>query len=161
MTEPEIVLLYKIPAGSLESLRVRSALDEMDIIFKEVHPDDTVRSLAKLASPDTPDSVISSSEDAAPAANHEPTAPEDFPESAMIFCGFSQERLKLAISRLREAGANPSCLKAVLTPINRDWRLCDLLAELIREREAFVQMRRQARTNRNAQNAAVPENSSS
>ncbi len=154
MTEPEIVLLYKIPAGSLENLRVRSALGEMSISIKEVSPEDAAQTLDDLSDTDAVKDERSALESTAPA-------PKDFPESAMIFCGFSQDRLKLVLSRLKEAGANPSCLKAVLTPTNRDWRLCDLLAELIREREAFVQMRRKSRTNSDANSAAAPADSTS
>lgn len=146
MTEPEIVLLYKIPAGSLESLRVRSALSELSISLKEVRPEDTAHTLGELEDTEAPKDERSALKSA---------APDDFPESAMIFCGLGQDRLKLALSRLKEAGANPSCLKAVLTPINRDWRLCDLLKELAREREAFVQMRRRARTHSDAQSDAA------
>lgn len=153
MTEQETVLLYNIPSGSLECLRVRSALSEMPINLKEVRPEDMARNLGELADPVVPGGESIPSQSAAPG-------PEDFSESVLIFCGFNQDRLKLALSHLKEAGANPSCLKAVMTPTNRDWRFCDLVKELVREREAFLQMRR-GRINRDVESTAVPGDGSS
>ena len=65
--------------------------------------------------------------------------------SAMVLCGFSEQRLREALALLREAGAGAAGLKAVLTPGNRDWRFCDLLAELKKEREALARMMREKR----------------
>ena len=50
----------------------------------------------------------------------------------LVLCGL-EKRLEVLLPALRQAGAGPECLKAVLTPHNRDWNAVMLYAELLRE----------------------------
>ena len=52
----------------------------------------------------------------------------------LVLCGL-EKQLEVLLPALREAGAGPECLKAVLTPHNRDWNAVMLYGELLREHE--------------------------
>ena len=128
MEPNELVLLYGLSASQLEGDRVQVALRVEGIPLKEIQPQEVGMSVGALAGLD--------------AAETCPPMVEPCPLSAMVFCGFSEQRLREALTLLRESGVGSSILKAVLTQKNRDWRFCDLLSELKREREAFVRMMR-------------------
>ena len=48
-----------------------------------------------------------------------------------------ENRLDTLLPALRKAGAGPECLKAVLTPSNRNWSALKLYGELQREHQAL------------------------
>lgn len=50
----------------------------------------------------------------------------------LVLCGL-EKRLDKLLPVLRQAGAGPECLKAVLTPHNRSWNAVMLYGELLRE----------------------------
>lgn len=52
----------------------------------------------------------------------------------LVLCGL-EKQLESLLPALRQAGAGPECLKAVLTPHNRDWNAVMLYGELLREHE--------------------------
>ena len=54
----------------------------------------------------------------------------------MVLCDLD-DRLDLLLPALRQAGAGPECLKAVMTVHNRSWSAIALYAELVRERQAM------------------------
>ena len=54
----------------------------------------------------------------------------------IVFCGL-EDRLDELLPALRRAGAGPECLKAVLTPSNRNWSALKLYGELQREHQAL------------------------
>ena len=54
----------------------------------------------------------------------------------IVFCGL-EDRLDELLPALRRAGAGPECLKAVLTPSNRNWSALKLYSELLREHQAL------------------------
>lgn len=123
-----MVLLYELSASQTEGDRVQNILREACIALKEIQPQEAGISVGALAGLDDAQTC--------------PPMLESCPQSAMVFCGFSEQRLREVLTLLRDTGAGSSVLKAVLTPKNRDWRFCDLLAELNKEREAFVRMMR-------------------
>lgn len=53
----------------------------------------------------------------------------------LVLCDL-QDRLDALLPALRQAGAGPDCLKAVLTDHNRSWSAVQLYEELWRERQA-------------------------
>ena len=128
MEPKELVLLYGLSASQREGDQVHTVLRNADIPFKEVQPQELGIRVGALAGLD--------------AEEGRPVMVEPFSHSAMVFCGFSEQRLREVLSLLREAGSGSSALKAVLTPGNREWRFCDLLAELQKERSAFAKMMR-------------------
>ncbi len=128
MEPNELVLLYGLSASQLEGDRVQTALRVEGIPLKEIQPQEVGMSVGALAGID--------------AAETCPPMVEPHTQKAMVFCGFSEQRLREVLALLRESGIGSSILKAVLTPKNRDWRFCDLLEELKKEREAFVRMMR-------------------
>ena len=54
----------------------------------------------------------------------------------IVFCEL-EDRLDTLLPALRKAGAGPECLKAVLTPSNRNWSVLKLYSELLREHQAL------------------------
>lgn len=54
----------------------------------------------------------------------------------MVLCGV-EEQIQELLPALARAGAGPECLKAVLTPRNREWSALKLFDELFRERQAL------------------------
>ena len=54
----------------------------------------------------------------------------------IVFCGL-EDRLDELLPALRKTGAGPECLKAVLTPSNRNWSALKLYSELLREHQAL------------------------
>ncbi len=128
MISNELALLYGLSASQAQGDLVQMALRDAGIPFKEILPQEIGLRVGALAGLDSLD------------AN--PPMVEPVSLSAMLFCGFSEQRLRETLALLRERGASAAVLKAVLTPNNRDWRFCDLLEELKKEREALAQMAR-------------------
>ena len=54
----------------------------------------------------------------------------------IVFCEL-EDQLDTLLPALRKAGAGPECLKAVLTPSNRNWSALKLYCELLREHQAL------------------------
>ncbi len=140
MEPNELVLLYGLSAYRLEGDKVQAVLREANIPLKEIQPQEAGMSVGALAGLDEAEIC--------------PPMLESFPQSAMVLCGFSEQRLREVLTLLRDSGAGSSILKAVLTPNNRDWRFCDLLKELQKERDAFAQMMR-ARKESQAENPSI------
>jgi hypothetical protein len=126
MEPKELVLLYGLSASEPEGDLVQAILREAEIPFKEIQTQEVGMPVGALAGLD--------------AAETCPPMVESFPQSTMVLCGFSEQRLREVLSLCRDAKAGSSVMKAVLTPKNRDWRFCDLLSELNKEREAFLRM---------------------
>lgn len=71
-----------------------------------------------------------------PGPAEAPETPADFP-AALIMNGLDRTRLDSFLKELRAGGVSIP-LKAMVTPTNQSWTLAALLAELVREREAFA-----------------------
>lgn len=87
-----------------------------------VTPADTGRTIASLCG--------------GPAPASAPALTGDWP-AALIMNGLDRSRLDSFLTRLRAGGVSIP-LKAMVTPTNQGWTLAALLAELVREREAFA-----------------------
>ncbi|OUN17295.1 hypothetical protein B5G38_01865 [Gemmiger sp. An87] len=87
-----------------------------------VTPADTGRTIASLCGGPGPASA--------------PALTGDWP-AALIMNGLDRSRLDSFLTRLRAGGVSIP-LKAMVTPTNQGWTLAALLAELVREREAFA-----------------------
>ena len=58
----------------------------------------------------------------------------------LVLCGL-ENKLDDLLSAIRQEGIGADCLKAVLTPHNRDWTVLALYAELQAEHRAFQKKR--------------------
>ena len=67
---------------------------------------------------------------------------EPLPEVMLVFCGLGQALLEQVLEVIRLAKLPPIPLKAVLTETNREWDTTQLLAELVKEREAIAEAER-------------------
>lgn len=68
---------------------------------------------------------------------------DGFDEEVLIMSGLTDQRLNQLLTALRNEEASIR-LKAVITPHNRGWKLCDLFGELVEEHEtvgAFNRLR--------------------
>ena len=63
---------------------------------------------------------------------------EALAEPMLVFCGFSGERMNLALAAMRKHGVKIPC-KAMLTEHNRAWLPTELLKELQEEHAAMTQ----------------------
>lgn len=59
------------------------------------------------------------------------------PGRMLVLCGLGDQVDRL-LPLLRQGGAGPECLKAILTPSNRSWTALTLYTELYRERQAMT-----------------------
>ena len=131
MDKNELVLIYNANTSSLETAVMQETFKKLALPSCRVLPEELGLPVGALAGLD--------------ALAETPFDGEAFGQSAMVFCGLPQQRLREVIAALREAGAGASSLKAVLTEANRDWRFIDLLVELAKERDTIAAMRRRAR----------------
>ncbi len=59
-------------------------------------------------------------------------------EKVIVFHGFSKEELPALMKAIKEAaGEEEDIIMAVSTPTSLEWKLKDLIAELVREHEFF------------------------
>ena len=82
-------------------------------------------------------SVLAGLEEATPMDDDASAPPvSGIPGRMAVLCGLDS-KLDALLAALSDAGAGPSCLKAVLTPHNRAWSAARLYMELSRERAAI------------------------
>lgn len=106
----------------LNVLALEKAVEPFGVELLPVAKTDYHKSLAVLAGLDT-----------APGATH-PGVSVPLGGRMLVLCGL-EEQLDELLPVLRRAGAGPECLKAVLTPNNRNWTAAALYGELLREHQ--------------------------
>ena len=121
-------MLYHLGQEDPDGIKVQSVLRSMEISFREIHLEDLGQSVGTLAGLSNP-------------AAAEPVLQEPL-GAAMLFVGFSKDRLQEVLARLRDTQAGLTSLKAMLTQHNQAWRFFDLLIELKKERDTIAQMGR-------------------
>ena len=89
-----------------------------------------------------PDRYHISLEELAQGKGEPGEAAQPLPESMLVFCGMGQALLNQVLEVIRLAKLPPIPLKAVLTETNREWDTTQLLAELVKEREAIAEAER-------------------
>ena len=115
------ILLFGFP--DLPSvLAVQTAVAPLGIDVIPVSRSDYNKPLAVLAGLETP------------KTSPTPYAGGNFGGRMVDLCGL-MDQVQMLLPILNQAGAN--CLKAVLTPSNREWNAVTLYAELSREQRAF------------------------
>ncbi len=128
ISSPELIMLYHLGQEDPDGIKVQSVLRSMEISFREIHLEDLGQSVGTLAGLSNP-------------AAAEPVLQEPL-GAAMLFVGFSKDRLQEVLARLRDTQAGLTSLKAMLTQHNQAWRFFDLLIELKKERDTIAQMGR-------------------
>lgn len=104
----------------LNVLALEKAMEPFGVELVPVARTDYNKSLAALAGLDTvPGAVM-------------PYAGGPLGGRMLVLCGL-EKQLDALLPVLRQAGAGPECLKAVLTPHNRGWNAVMLYTELLRE----------------------------
>lgn len=106
----------------LNVLALEKAMEPFGVELIPVAKTDYHKSLAVLAGLDT-----------APGAAH-PGVSVPLGGRMLVLCGL-EGQLDELLPVLRRAGAGPECLKAVLTPDNRNWTAAALYSELLREHQ--------------------------
>lgn len=104
----------------LHVLALEKAVEPFGVELIPVAKTDYHKSLATLAGLDT-----------APGAAHSGVS-VPLGGRMLVLCGLEKE-LDTLLPVLRQAGAGPECLKAVLTAENRGWNAVTLYGELLRE----------------------------
>lgn len=104
----------------LHVLALEKAVEPFGVELIPVAKTDYHKSLAALVGLDT-----------APGTAH-PGAAAPLGGRMLVLCGLERE-LDTLLPVLRQAGAGPDCLKAVLTQENRGWNAVALYGELLRE----------------------------
>lgn len=113
------ILLFGFDA-LLNILALENAVKPLNVELVPVARADYNQTLAVLAGLDTaPGTVV-------------PYAGGPLGGRMLVLCGL-EKQLDALLPVLRQAGAGPECLKAVLTPHNRSWTPVMLYGELLRE----------------------------
>lgn len=115
---PNPTILFYAPAPVPYAPKLRQLCAVQGIRLRVVEGCDLDRPLSALAQGLQPAKPLS--------------AGEALPEPVLIFCSLSERQLDRALPSLRRIQA--FCLKAVLTPTNREWTLRELYGELCKER---------------------------
>lgn len=108
----------------LNILVLEAAVEPFGVELVPVGRTDYSKSLAVLAGLDTADGPV------------QPYAGGPLGGRMLVLCGV-EDQLDELLPALNRAGAGPECLKAVLTPHNRDWNALSLYQELRREHRAM------------------------
>ena len=108
----------------LHILALEAAVKPFDVELVPVGRTDYSKSLAVLAGLDTAGGPV------------QPYAGGPLGGRMLVLCGLD-DQLDALLPALNRAGAGPECLKAVLTPHNREWNALVLFRELSRERQAM------------------------
>ena len=107
-------------------LAIKSALEQFGAELIPVAKGDCGKTL----------SVLAGLEEAPPMDDDTAAPPAGLPGRMAVLCGLDNE-LDALLAALSDAGAGPTCLKAVLTRHNRAWSASRLYMELSRERDAI------------------------
>lgn len=117
----QLILSYNLPAKHLAKLRM--AAMKLGVPVRPVEKREYLQSLGSFAgSLGTFESVYDG---------------ENFPESMLVLCGFSQPMVNTFLSLLKASRLPPVPLKAVLTETNQGWNSLELHDELQKEHEAL------------------------
>ena len=108
----------------LQILALEAAVKPFGVELVPVGRTDYTKSLAGLAGLDTAGGPV------------QPYAGGPLGGRMMVLCGLDGQLDEL-LPALNRAGAGPECMKAVLTPHNREWNALVLYRELSRERQAL------------------------
>ena len=108
----------------LQILALEAAVKPFGVELVPVGRTDYTKSLAVLAGLDTAGGPV------------QPYAGGPLGGRMMVLCGLDGQLDEL-LPALNRAGAGPECMKAVLTPHNREWNALVLYRELSRERQAL------------------------
>lgn len=108
----------------LQILALEAAVKPFGAELVPVGRTDYTKSLAVLAGLDTAGGPV------------QPYAGGPLGGRMMVLCGLDGQLDEL-LPALNRAGAGPECMKAVLTPHNREWNALVLYRELSRERQAL------------------------
>lgn len=108
----------------LHILAMEAAMKPFGVELVPVGRTDYTKTLAVLAGLDTAGGPV------------QPYAGGPLGGRMLVLCGLDG-KLDEILPALNRAGAGPECLKAVLTPHNREWNALVLYRELVRERQAI------------------------
>ena len=115
------VLLYRLGGETEKGSALRAILDEMKILTLSVDDAQTGETVGKLVS--------------ANAAATDAPPPETAPEAEfLLLCGLGDKQLDRLLANMRRAGVSVP-YKAVLTEHNKNWKLCQLIEEVVKEHE--------------------------
>ena len=117
------VLLYHLDADTETGRALRAVLLGQKLFTLTVREEQTGETVGRLVSTN--------------AAAHDAPSPENPPEAEfMLLCSLGDRQLDRLLAAMRRAQVSVP-YKAVLTEHNRDWTLCQLIAEVVREHEAM------------------------
>lgn len=120
----ETILLFNPPAKE-ELLKIEMALFPLHIRLKKVSREDYNQPLG----------VLAGMKDMASAEGV--FEGDELPDTMLIFCFLSDDRLNQALVALRKCGAGPFPYKAILTPTNSTWTAPDCFSEIRLEHETL------------------------
>lgn len=118
----EVVLLYRLEKDTELGKAIAEAVSRAGASCRYVAADQVGETVGNLVS-----GSIEGKEYTGEAPEH----------SAMVFSGFTRNRLDDVLNRLQTADSRNKAMKAVVTDMNREWAFGDLVKELTREREAI------------------------
>lgn len=119
----ERILLYRLGEDTGKGAALRALLTQMSIPFVTVNAEDLSQTVGFLAGLDSL---------SLPAAPYQGEIPC---EECMVMRGLSSAKLDRLLRNMRQMGIPPVTLKAMVTPINKDWTMLQLMTEIKKEHE--------------------------
>ncbi|MDU7338669.1 MAG: DUF3783 domain-containing protein [Clostridium sp.] len=138
----EVVLLYHLPEDTELGKNAVEAFRRAGIPYRHVTQEQLGESVGAL--------VTASLE----GKRYEGEIPE---RGAMVFAGFTSNRLDQVLNRLHSVDPRNQAMKAVVTETNRTWAFGELLSELSREREAIRRQLQEQQEKAKAELEQIPQ----
>ena len=128
------MVLYYAPENAVHVGLVKGVLVQMGIRIKNLTPGRCEKKIGYLAGLDGfENEEMALGRTAVPGVGQQ-SSPVLINEELLVLCGFTEERLKELLERLKNAGVPRSVMKAIVTESNAHWTVYELYGHLAEER---------------------------
>lgn len=138
------ICLYNVDMEQKKGRRLRSALDALPFAWEVLPEKSYFESVGKAAG--LPD-FSAGEENEIDSLNGEVGSRKVYRNEFMLICGLDKSELDMLLDVMHRNNVSIG-LKAVLTDTNAKWKMCDLIEELIKEREVMKRYKKSSEKKR-------------